>query len=107
MAKGMPGVWRTGMLCTGGRIRPRRVGIKAEPALSLQVLEELGVGSDESVIDVGAGASGMAVALLGRGFRDVAALDVSAAALQEARNRLGVRADQVRWIEGGSAWLGA
>lgn len=72
---------------------------EAEPALSLQVLEELGVGPDESVVDVGAGASGVAGALLDRGFRDVTALDVSAIALQEARNRLAQRADRVRWIE--------
>nr|WP_232661275.1 class I SAM-dependent methyltransferase [Pseudonocardia sp. TRM90224] len=67
--------------------------------MSLQVLDELGVGTGEAVIDVGAGASGIAAALLDRGFYDVTALDISMAALQKARERLGPRADEVRWIE--------
>ena len=37
-------------------------------------------------------------ALLDRGFRDLAVLDISAAAMQHARDRLGSRADQVRWL---------
>ncbi|MGI5132478.1 class I SAM-dependent methyltransferase [Pseudonocardia sp. CA-107938] len=70
-----------------------------DPASSLQVLGELGVDPGEAVIDVGAGASGIAAALLDRGFCDVTALDISAAALQAARGQLGARAEQVRWIE--------
>lgn len=69
------------------------------PAVSLQLLDELGVTPQDSVIDVGGGASRLVDCLLQRGHRDVAVLDVSSVALSEARARL---ADPVgvEWIEG-------
>lgn len=70
-----------------------------EPAASLGLLDALGVGADESVLDAGAGSSGLAAPLLERGYRDVTALDVSGAALRAARARLGGRGGDVEWIE--------
>lgn len=55
---------------------------------SVHVLDELGVTADHGVLDVGAGASGIAGALLDRGFTDVTALDISAEALASARAHL-------------------
>jgi SAM-dependent methyltransferase len=68
------------------------------PARSLAVLDELGVDPSRSVVDVGAGASRLVDELVGRGFGDVTVLDVSAAALDQARARLGDAATGVRWV---------
>ncbi len=51
------------------------------------------------VLDVGGGASRLVDALLDRGM-EVAVLDLSAHALEQAKRRLGSRADEVRWIVG-------
>ena len=51
------------------------------PAVSLELVEALGVSPESAVIDVGGGTSFLADELVGRGFADVTVLDVSAAAL--------------------------
>jgi trans-aconitate methyltransferase len=66
--------------------------------MSLRMLGSAGVSAADALIDVGGGASPLAGALLDRGFRDLTVLDISAAAMQQARDRLGSRADQVRWL---------
>jgi SAM-dependent methyltransferase len=71
---------------------------QAAPEMSLRMLDSAGVTPADSVIDVGGGASPLAGALLGRGFGDVTVLDISAAAIEHARRRLGPRADQVHWL---------
>ena len=54
---------------------------------------------DDSVIDVGGGDSPLVEALLQRGYRDLTVLDLSDAALDHARRRLGPRAGAVEWIQ--------
>jgi hypothetical protein len=66
--------------------------------MSLRMLDAAGVAASASVIDVGGGASPLAGALLERGFRDVTVLDISAAAMEQARHRLGPRAGEVHWL---------
>ena len=68
------------------------------PEMSLRMLDAAGVAPADSVIDVGGGASPLAGALLERGFGDVTVLDISAAAIEHARRRLGPRASQVHWL---------
>jgi SAM-dependent methyltransferase len=68
-----------------------------EPALSLELIERV-AGPDAAVVDVGGGASTLVDRLLDRGFGNVTVLDVSEAALQVSRARLGARAAQVRWV---------
>jgi hypothetical protein len=68
------------------------------PGMSLTMFDAAGITAGASVIDVGGGASPLAGALLERGFRDVTVLDVSAAGMAYARQRLGARAEQVRWL---------
>lgn len=65
---------------------------------SLSWIDGLARPSD-ALVDVGGGASTLVDDLLARDFRDITVLDVSGAALQAARTRLGPRAGQVRWIE--------
>ena len=65
---------------------------------SLAFLEATGLGRDARVIDVGGGASTFVDDLLDRGYTNVTVLDLSAAALDLAKGRLGSRASQVKWI---------
>lgn len=50
------------------------------------------------MIDIGGGASRLVDALLGAGWRSITVLDLSSAALEAARQRLGKAADTVEWI---------
>jgi SAM-dependent methyltransferase len=70
---------------------------QARPLLSLKLIEAIRP-RPRSVIDIGAGQSSLAGELVAMGIPVVAALDVSEAALERARVRLGERAEQVRWI---------
>lgn len=67
------------------------------PTVSLDLFDELGLTPDDSVIDIGGGASRLVDHLLQRGHRDITVLDISSAALSAARRRL---ADPtgVEWI---------
>ncbi len=70
------------------------------PAPSLELIDALALAPEASVIDIGAGASRLIEALWRRGFRRLAALDISAAALDAARRRLEPEAAAaVDWIE--------
>jgi trans-aconitate methyltransferase len=66
--------------------------------MSLRMLGSAGVSAADALIDVGGGASPLTGELLDRGFRDLTVLDISAAGMQHARDRLGPRADQVHWL---------
>ena len=68
-----------------------------EPARSLEFIAASGVAKDRPIIDVGGGASTLVDHLLDRGYTQLTVLDLAAAALQQARDRLGARADQVEW----------
>jgi SAM-dependent methyltransferase len=70
-----------------------------EPLQSLMLLAEAGLASESSIIDIGGGDSTLVDALLERHFRKVTVLDISGAALDRARARLGARAADVTWIE--------
>ena len=54
---------------------------QARPAVSLDLIETLGVPPDAAVIDVGGGGALLADELVERGFTDITVLDVSRAAL--------------------------
>ena len=69
-----------------------------EARLSLELIRSIAPELDASVLDVGGGASTLADGLLSAGYRDVTVLDLASAALARARERLGERAAQVRWI---------
>lgn len=65
---------------------------------SLAFLEAAGVSQTAHVIDVGGGASTFVDDLLDRGYTNISVLDLSGAALDAARARLGERASRVQWI---------
>jgi len=70
------------------------------PATSIAFIEELNLAKDAAIIDVGGGDSRLADALLKNGYSDITVLDISAAAIQNARRRLGKNAERVQWIVG-------
>ncbi len=67
------------------------------PRPSLELLEPV-LGPDACIIDVGGGTSRLVDVLLERGVGRVCVLDISGAALERSRARLGEAAGQVRWI---------
>ena len=67
--------------------------------LSLDLIRRAGVAPQGFVIDVGGGASTLVDDLLLDGFENVTVLDISAAALRAAQERLGRRAANVTWRE--------
>lgn len=68
-----------------------------DPRRSLELIRAA-VGPAGRVLDVGGGASVLVDRLLDLGYSNLAVLDVSAEALRRAAERLGGRADRVRWI---------
>ena len=68
------------------------------PAPSLELIAQVGATPTSAIIDIGGGASRLVDNLVERGFEDVTVLDLSDAALQAAKARLGDRAAQVHWI---------
>jgi SAM-dependent methyltransferase len=71
---------------------------QASPTLSLDLIHVAGVERDASIIDIGGGASRLVDALVEEGFANLAVLDVSEAATETAKARLGAHATGVAWI---------
>jgi len=69
-----------------------------DPALSRELIRQVGAGVASAVVDVGGGASRLVDRLLDDGFENLAVLDLSASALNAAKARLGARAGKVRWV---------
>jgi SAM-dependent methyltransferase len=68
------------------------------PAPSLALIVEAGAAPASGIIDIGGGASRLVDHLIEDGFHDVTVLDLSAAALDAARTRLGDRAGRAHWL---------
>ncbi len=68
-----------------------------EDELWLDLIDVLGLAAEDLILDVGSGSSLLVDALLARGHRRVCAVDVSAAALERIRERVG-RAPEVQLI---------
>jgi 2-polyprenyl-3-methyl-5-hydroxy-6-metoxy-1,4-benzoquinol methylase len=69
------------------------------PWRSLDLIQTTGVAPTASILDVGGGDSTLVDHLVARGHHRVTVLDLSSAALQRARERLGRSADSVTWRE--------
>jgi trans-aconitate methyltransferase len=79
---------------------PTRVSwYQPEPTTSLELIDQLEVATDSAIVDVGGGASTLVDALTARGFGDLSVLDVSGAALEVARQRLGSAAERISWLQ--------
>lgn len=71
---------------------------QASPAPSLEAIARAGAQQASAIIDIGGGASRLVDHLLAQGFIDVTVLDLSGAALDAAKARLGAQAGKVGWI---------
>jgi 2-polyprenyl-3-methyl-5-hydroxy-6-metoxy-1,4-benzoquinol methylase len=69
------------------------------PDVSLELIAASSIAKDAGIIDVGGGASLLVDNLLNLGYSNVAVLDISGAALDTSRTRLGARAVAVEWFE--------
>jgi SAM-dependent methyltransferase len=72
---------------------------EAFPAVSLEMIEAIGLTPDTCIVDVGGGESRLIDALLAAGLDCLAVLDISQEALDHARRRIGGAARTVTWIE--------
>ena len=68
------------------------------PETSLNFLKDFKVQKNAKIIDVGGGDSLLVDYLLQLGYTDVTVLDISEAALERAKIRLGAEAAKVKWI---------
>lgn len=68
--------------------------------VSLDLIESADLSKSARIIDVGGGASTLVDGLLDRGYSDITVLDLSPSALQTAKDRLGAKADKIRWLVG-------
>lgn len=80
--------------------RPDEVSWTQEaPTHSLELIRELSLPKTASIIDIGGGDSKLVDYLLDEGYEDITVLDISANAIERAKERLGeARAQQVNWI---------
>jgi len=70
------------------------------PITSLEFIEQSEISKSSKIIDIGGGDSFLTDSLLEKGYMDITVLDISEAALERAKQRLGDKANQVKWIVG-------
>lgn len=68
------------------------------PTTSLDFLKQFNIGTTAKIIDVGGGDSFLVDHLLQMGYLDITVLDISAASLERAKQRLGDNASKVKWV---------
>src|SRR2546423_5986774 len=71
---------------------------QSEARRSLDLITRICPDRSAPIIDVGAGASVLVDNLLDANYRDVSVLDLSEAALEISRHRLGVDSTKVKWM---------
>jgi 2-polyprenyl-3-methyl-5-hydroxy-6-metoxy-1,4-benzoquinol methylase len=67
--------------------------------LSMKLIRKAEVPQSGTIIDVGGGASTLVDDLLAHGYANLTVLDLSGAALETARKRLGAQSEKVQWME--------
>jgi SAM-dependent methyltransferase len=71
---------------------------QATPETSLDFFKQFNVPTTAKVIDIGGGDSFLVDHLLDLGYQDISVLDISAAAIDRVKQRLGEKAKKVKWI---------
>lgn len=69
-----------------------------KPDTSLNFIHEFNMSKSAKIIDVGGGDSFLVDHLLDLGFENLTVLDISEAAIERAKERLGSKSDKVKWI---------
>lgn len=68
------------------------------PTTSLNFIKQFNIPTHAKIIDIGGGDSFLVDHLLDLNFTDITVLDISASALDRAKQRLGERATKIKWI---------
>lgn len=68
------------------------------PSVSLEFIHQYNVPKTARIIDIGGGDSKLVDCLLAEGYTNVSVLDISEAAIERAKTRLGYEANKVNWI---------
>jgi SAM-dependent methyltransferase len=68
------------------------------PKTSLDFIHSFNLSKTAKIIDIGSGDSYLVDYLLNQGYENITVLDISEAALNRAKQRLGTRASKVHWI---------
>ncbi|WP_291118896.1 class I SAM-dependent methyltransferase [Flavobacterium sp. UBA6135] len=68
------------------------------PKTSLDFIKHYNLPITAKIIDIGGGDSFLVDHLLDNGYQDITVLDISEAAIDKAKLRLGERSNQVKWI---------
>ncbi len=72
---------------------------ETRPEPCLRLLKMCGLGAEDPILDVGAGASTLVDCLIEKGFQNIYAVDISGIALDQIKLRLGAeKANRVSWI---------
>jgi len=69
-----------------------------KPEHSLRLIRDTHTAKNNAVMDIGGGDSLLVDYLLDEGYSDITVLDISAQAIERAKNRLGGKAEKVKWI---------
>lgn len=81
--------------------QPNQVSWTQEvPTISINFVKQLQIPKNASIIDVGGGDSKFVDYLLAEGYTNISVLDISEAAINRAKARLGDKAINVNWIVG-------
>ena len=67
------------------------------PSVSLNFIRSFRLPKDAKIIDVGGGDSKLVDHLLSEGYTDITVLDISSAAIERAKKRLGDKSNIVKW----------
>lgn len=68
------------------------------PQTSLDFIHSFGLAKTAKIIDIGGGDSKLVDFLLEEGFENITVLDISASALDKAKQRLGRKVEKVNWV---------
>jgi len=74
------------------------------PVTSLSFIKELSIPLNAKIMDCGGGDSNFVDNLLDIGFEDITVLDISEQALMNAKQRLGDKAGNVKWVNADEAY---
>lgn len=75
------------------------------PETSLNFFKEASLSKDAHIVDIGGGDSFLVDHLLKEGFTNITVVDISAHALERAKQRLGEQAKAVKWLVADAAAL--
>lgn len=69
-----------------------------QPVNSLEMITAAAPQKHSSIVDIGGGDSFLADNLLEKGYTNITVVDISEAAINRAKERLGKKADHVKWV---------